>query len=118
MPAITETFEAYATVLGDDTLHEMSYGEPDILDLARLTNEIIAHAIKFHRKRAHMTETEFADRLCRTRGFVRLVEAGRHSLTLTEFKEFADALGIDHLEFAKDIFRQVFRASHAFTILS
>lgn len=118
MAKAKEVAKAYATVMGEDTLHKASVYNPDVRELARMTDAIIARSIKDRRRQARISETKFADRLHKTRGFVRLVEAERHSLTLTEFKEVAEALGIDHLEFARDIFSQVYTASHAFTILS
>lgn len=113
-----EVVEPYATVVGEDTLRTAPASEVDVHELERLTNDIIGHTVKYLRRHAHMSETEFAGKLDKKRGFIRHVEAGDHPLTLTEFKAIAEALGVNHLELARDVFRMVDTASHAFTMIS
>jgi ribosome-binding protein aMBF1 (putative translation factor) len=114
---VNQIDESYAIVDGDGTLTNPLYRELDVRELAHMTNTIIGRTFKEHRRQARMSETEFANRLNRKRGFVRLVEAGRHPLTLTEFKAFAEVLGISHLELADDLFKRIDASSHPFSKL-
>ena len=109
--------QPHATLQVKDARHRFVVSEPDIQELAHMSNIIIGQTVRDLRKQAHMSETAFANKLDRKRGFVRLVESGQHPLTLTEFKSLAEALGVSHMELASDVFRQIDEASHTFTLL-
>jgi transcriptional regulator with XRE-family HTH domain len=70
-------------------------------DARRRFRELLVEA----RKRAGITQYEIAARLGRPQSFVSKYERGERRLDVLEFREVADALGIDPLRFLRRLYR-------------
>ncbi|MGO9096774.1 MAG: helix-turn-helix domain-containing protein [Bryobacteraceae bacterium] len=58
------------------------------------------------RKRAGLTQYELAARLKRPQSFVSKFERGERRLDVLEFREVAEALGIDPIRFLRRLYRE------------
>jgi transcriptional regulator with XRE-family HTH domain len=117
MSATTSIAQPSLAIKVKDIPHAALSDEPSIRELAHMTNATIGSTVKHHRLQARLSEATFADKLDEKRSFVRLVEAGRHPVTISEFKSLAKALDIDHMSLASDVFDQIEAASHALTVI-
>lgn len=103
---------------GKSTLKRVKGNGLDIDELARVTAQTVGRTIQARRMRSSISKEELASRMGRTRKYVTSVESGKHALAISEFKSFAAALGVDHLELAQDIFERIDTASTAIKILA
>ena len=108
MSVPSRTFSHDVTLNGEEALKGVKYCNGlDITDIARLTNKTVGHVIKKRRKQSEITIEEFARSADKTYLVMRRIEAGSRPLAISDFKDIAKALDIDHLELAQEVFDQV-----------
>lgn len=70
-----------------------------VADVYRQEYRILLEQLRQARKTAGLTQTEVANRLGRTQGYVNKIEAGERRLDVVQLRDFCRALGTDFMEF-------------------